>query len=484
MSKRKTSCYSSDVEKELMDDGYPLPTLGSLHESHLRKEIFVKKLLLCKSFCSFSKRSKGKSGVLRLRSEWIEVRKRILFELIDYVSVTDDSLDEEPLQLVVNLVEELICSERPPVPAHYNQSSLFYPKDKSDVPTSFEVVEEETSIEDTEWSIIQLVYELFIQMITTDGLDIKCCLKYITESFISKIFHLFRIGDIRERDYLKTIIHRIYRRFIRRRSFLRIKINEFLFSYIFEGEPCYGIREILEIQSSIVHGFAVPLKEEHKDTLFRYLMPLHRKAELEIFFPQLLSCVHSFAEKDPTLIPSILSRLCSGWPSCNSMKQILYINVVEIVLQSVTENVFAKISRAVWLELSKCTCCPHFQVAERAISLWNDTRLVKMMASYRKELFISLFESLDTVIEKHWCKSVCSIALKVKQQWMRTIPDFFQRHQQKSFDYGRTMDTSYPKRKKENESPSLVGNSASVTSLIETSRDFVKACTEYKVESI
>ncbi|GJD12837.1 Serine/threonine protein phosphatase 2A 59 kDa regulatory subunit B' eta isoform [Galdieria sulphuraria] len=404
MSKRKTSCSSSEVEKEEIEDGYTLPLLNNSQEIPLRKEIFVKKLLLCKSFLSSSKRSKSEEGILRTHADWIEVRRRILFELIDYVSVTDDPFEEQSLQLVVSLLEEIVGAERSVSSTRFAQLSFFDAKDKTDVPISL-------------------------------------------ENPLSLSYFIYSAVEIR-------------------RSFLRKKINEYLFSYVFEGEPCCGIREILEIQSSIVHGFAVPLKEEHKDMLFRYLMPLHREAELEIFFPQLLSCVHSFAEKDPTLIPSILSRLCSTWPKYNSMKQILYINEVEIVLQSVTESVFAKISKSVWLELLNCTCCPHFQVAERAISLWNDTRLVKMMAAYRKELLITLNDSIDNVIERHW-----------------SVPDFFQWRQLNSFDRGRTIDIAYSSQKRHCISPNFVENSTPKTTLADSSRNFLVPCAEYKVES-
>lgn len=37
-----------------------------------------------------------------------------------------------------------------------------------------------------------------------------------------------------------------------------------------------GISEILEILGSIVTGFAIPIKEEHKTFLLRVLMPLHK----------------------------------------------------------------------------------------------------------------------------------------------------------------------------------------------------------------
>lgn len=448
----------------------------------MRQDIFLKKLLLCRAFWCSSKRSKLKRGFPRLSAECIGARRSIFFELIDYINATEDTFDEQAFQLVVNIAEEIICTDRPAQLVPNNQLSLSYLKDKSDIPISLDALEEETLMEDSEWSAIQLAYELFIQMITVERLDTRSCLKYLTESFISKLFHLLRIGDIRERDYLKTIIHRIYQRVIRRRTFLRKKINEYLFTYMFEGEPCYGIREVLELLSSIVHGFAVPLKEEHKDMFFRYLMPLHRKAELEIFFPPLLSCVIAFAQKDPTLIPSILSRLCSTWPKCDSMKQVLYINEVEIVLQSATESVFSNISRLFWLQLSSCTCCPHFQVAERVLCLLDDARLVKMLAECNKELLITLVESLDKAIEQHWCKSVSSIALKVKQHWIQAVPEFFQC--QNTYDRGGTVETVYPKQKRNTVSTVFMGNYTSVATATSVSKQSLLACTEYHTEFI
>jgi len=478
MSKRKTSCLSTVVDEETLQAESSLPSLNYVQEKQKREEIFVKKLVLCNASYSSSKKSRSKQVFLRLQPNWIETRSRILLELIDYVSVTEDSLGEGPLKAVVNLVEEIVSTEKPPPSVLESRRSVL-PDDYIDVATSFEVIESETSLEMNEWSMIQLVYELFIQILTSESLDIGMCQKYVTECFISKLFHIFRFGDIRERDYLRTIVHRIYQRLIRRRSFLRKKFNEYLFSYGFEGEPCHGIRELLEIQSSIVHGFVVPLREEHKDMLFHYLMPLHRKAELETFFPQLLSCIDAFAQKDPTLIPSILSRLCSTWPKYNSMKQILYINEVEVLFQRVTESEFKKISRANLLELSKCICSSHFQVAERALCLWNDARLIKMFATSRMELLIHLIYSVDIAIEQHWCKSVRSLALKVKENWMQFVPDFFQRCREGSYESGATTVETFGKE------PLFfpIGHYTSKVALDTTQKQCPFLFTDYKMQS-
>lgn len=52
---------------------------------------------------------------------------------------------------------------------------------------------------------------------------------------------------------------------------------------------------------SIINGFALPLKEEHKTFLLKVLMPLHKVKSLSAYHPQLAYCVVQFLEKDPSL---------------------------------------------------------------------------------------------------------------------------------------------------------------------------------------
>jgi serine/threonine-protein phosphatase 2A regulatory subunit B' len=52
------------------------------------------------------------------------------------------------------------------------------------------------------------------------------------------------------------------------RPFVRKAINNVFYRFIFETEHHNGIAELLEILGSIINGFALPLKEEHKVPVF------------------------------------------------------------------------------------------------------------------------------------------------------------------------------------------------------------------------
>ena len=52
--------------------------------------------------------------------------------------------------------------------------------------------------------------------------------------------------------------------------------SPFYFRFIYETEHFNGVGELLEILGSIINGFALPLKAEHKQFLVRVLIPLHK----------------------------------------------------------------------------------------------------------------------------------------------------------------------------------------------------------------
>ena len=74
----------------------------------------------------------------------------------------------------------------------------------------------------------------------------------------------FDSEDPRERDLLKTTLHRIYGKFLNLRAYIRKQINNIFYRFVYETERHNGVAELLEILGSIINGFALPLKEEHK----------------------------------------------------------------------------------------------------------------------------------------------------------------------------------------------------------------------------
>lgn len=87
---------------------------------------------------------------------------------------------------------------------------------------------------------------------------------------------------------------------------------------MYETERHNGIAELLEILGSIINGFALPLKEEHKLFLTRVLLPMHKVKSLSMYHPQLAYCIVQFLEKDSTLTEDVSYRATFLPPNTNA----------------------------------------------------------------------------------------------------------------------------------------------------------------------
>ena len=63
-------------------------------------------------------------------------------------------------------------------------------------------------------AVAQIVYEFLLRYVVSNDTDAKTAKKYIDQSFVVRVLELFDSEDPRERDYLKTILHRIYGKFM------------------------------------------------------------------------------------------------------------------------------------------------------------------------------------------------------------------------------------------------------------------------------
>ena len=173
------------------------------------------------------------------------------------------------------------------------------PPGQRDFNPNFDAEEDEPFLEPA-WPHLQLVYEFFLRFIVSSDVDPKVAKRYIDKASIISMLELFDSEDPRERDYLKTILHRVYGKFMSHRPFIRRAINNTFYRFIYERDYHNGISELLEILGSIINGFALPLKEEHKTFLVKALIPLHKPKNINAFQQQLSYCT-------PTSLPSPFS---------------------------------------------------------------------------------------------------------------------------------------------------------------------------------
>lgn len=306
-----------------------------------KQSLFIKKLNLCCVVFDFTDPTK------HIKEK--EIKRQTLLELVDYVTSANGKLTEVVMQEVIKMVSANLLRTLIPQPRENKVTEAFD-------------LEEEEPLMDPAWPHLQIVYEFLLRFVASTELDTKSAKRYIDHSFILKLLDLFDSDDPREREYLKMILHRIYGKFMVHRPFIRKAINNIFYGFIFETEKHNGIAELLDFLGSIINGFALPLKEEHKLFLVRALIPLHKPKCLAMYHQQLSYCITQFVEKDCKLSDTVIRGLLKYWPITNSSKEVMFLNELEEVLEATQPSEFQRCMVPLFRQIAHCLNSPHFQV--------------------------------------------------------------------------------------------------------------------------
>uniref|UniRef100_A0A6N2MTL4 Serine/threonine protein phosphatase 2A regulatory subunit n=1 Tax=Salix viminalis TaxID=40686 RepID=A0A6N2MTL4_SALVM len=355
-----------------------------------KQNLFIRKLNLCCVVFDFTEPMKN------LKEK--EIKRQTLQDLVEYVTSVSGKFSETAVQEVMKMVSANLFRTFTPQPR------------ENKVVDGVDLEEDEPSM-DSAWPHLQIVYELFLRFVSSSETDAKLAKRYIDQSFILKLLDLFDSEDPREREYLKTILHRIYGKFMVHRPFIRKAINSIFYQFIFETEKYNGIAELLEILGSIINGFALPLKEEHKMFLVRAMIPLHKPRCLAMYHQPLSYCIAQFVEKDCKLADTVIRGLLKYWPIANSSKEVMFLNELEEVLEATQPPEFQRCMVPLFQQLARCLNSSHFQVAERALFLWNNDPIENLIRQNRKVILPIILPALEKNVGSHWNQAVRSLTL-------------------------------------------------------------------------
>ncbi|XP_078191900.1 serine/threonine-protein phosphatase 2A 56 kDa regulatory subunit gamma isoform isoform X2 [Callithrix jacchus] len=396
--RQNSSRFSTSNNRELQK----LPSLKDVPPADQEK-LFIQKLRQCCVLFDFV--SDPLSDL-----KWKEVKRAALSEMVEYITHNRNVITEPIYPEVVHMFAVNMFRTLPP----------------SSNPTGaeFDPEEDEPTLE-AAWPHLQLVYEFFLRFLESPDFQPNIAKKYIDQKFVLQLLELFDSEDPRERDFLKTTLHRIYGKFLGLRAYIRKQINNIFYRFIYETEHHNGIAELLEILGSIINGFALPLKEEHKIFLLKVLLPLHKVKSLSVYHPQLAYCVVQFLEKDSTLTEPVVMALLKYWPKTHSPKEVMFLNELEEILDVIEPSEFVKIMEPLFRQLAKCVSSPHFQVAERALYYWNNEYIMSLISDNAAKILPIMFPSLYRNSKTHWNKTIHGLIYNALKLFMEMNQKLF-----------------------------------------------------------
>ncbi|OXB55989.1 hypothetical protein ASZ78_009719 [Callipepla squamata] len=347
-------------------------------------ELFLKKLQQCCVIFDFM----DTLSDLKMK----EYKRSTLNELVDYITISRGCLTEQTYPEVVRMPSiemkrqlDLILSFTFQVSC--NIFRTLPPSDSNE----FDPEEDEPTLE-ASWPHLQLVYEFFIRFLESQEFQPSIAKKYIDQKFVLQLLELFDSEDPRERDYLKTVLHRIYGKFLGLRAFIRKQINNIFLRFVYETEHFNGVAELLEILGSIINGFALPLKAEHKQFLVKVLIPLHTVRSLSLFHAQV---------------------------------EVMFLGELEEILDVIEPSQFVKIQEPLFKQIAKCVSSPHFQVAERALYYWNNEYIMSLIEENSNVILPIMFSSLYRISKEHWNPAIVALVYNVLKAFMEMNSTMF-----------------------------------------------------------
>ncbi|XP_006654758.1 serine/threonine protein phosphatase 2A 57 kDa regulatory subunit B' kappa isoform [Oryza brachyantha] len=367
-----------------------------------KQNLFVSKLNLCCAVFDFSDPNKSSAEK--------DIKRQTLLDLIDFVDSSNSRFSEAVIAASARMFAVNLFRVFPP---NYRSGS-----------GGGEGDEEEPMFEPA-WCHLQLVYELLLKFIGASSLDAKVGKKYFDHSFIVKLLNLLDSEDPRERDCLKTILHRIYGKFMVHRPFIRKAVSNIFYHFMFETDRHNGIAELLEVFGSVISGFALPLKEEHKIFLWRVLVPLHKPKSVGVYLQQLTYCVTQFIEKDPKLASSVIIGLLRYWPITNSQKEVMFLSEIEEILEATSMAEFQKCMVPLFKRIAHCIKSSHFQVAERALFIWNNNAIITLITQNRQKIMPIIVPALEHNSQNHWNQAVLNLTANVKKMFSEMDEELF-----------------------------------------------------------
>lgn len=366
---------------------------------HEQEDLLVKKLFLCSCLFDFM------DATADVKNK--EMKRETLLELADFISTSRNVLNEQIYPEVVRMVGNNLFRVLPP----------------ADTP-DYDPEEDDPSLE-AAWPHLQIVYEFFLRVLESQDFNPQIAKKWIDIKFVSQLLELFDSEDPRERDYLKTVLHRIYGKFLGLRAFIRKQINHIFLKFIYETEHFNGVGELLEILGSIINGFALPLKAEHKQFLVKVLIPLHKVRCLGLYHAQLAYCIVQFIEKDATLTEPVIKGMLKYWPKTSSQKEVMFLGEIEEILDVIEPVQFVKVEELLFKQLARCVASPHFQVAERALYYWNNEYVLNLIEDNCAAVLPIMFPALYKMSKEHWNPTIIGLVYNVLKAFMEMNSKLF-----------------------------------------------------------
>jgi len=350
-----------------------------------QEDYLARKLDFCSIIFDFEKSPRDESEII--------IKEATLEDICDFISTSGTAVSGSMQVDIMDMVARNIFRVFPPV---------FPPAETGG--------EDISDYLDPAWPHLSLVYQAALKVLERPDFDPGSLKKVINKQYLANLFALFASPDARERDYLKTILHRIYGNFLNLRGYIRSSISSIFLTLINEKTVMYGISELLEVMGAVIKGLAVPLKPEHFQLMQKILIPLYSAAGYLNFSGQLEYCIVQLVLKDPKLSIPTIRGLLKYWPLTEAAREVQILSQMEELIGVIHKEQFQSVQEELFHKIGKSVMSQHFQVAERALQMWGNKIFKGHIRDNMTVAMPILLPYIFSCRQNHWNEKVIDLS--------------------------------------------------------------------------
>jgi hypothetical protein len=264
--------------------------------------------------------------------------------------------------------------------------------------------------------LISLVYNLFRSFIRSTHISPNLLSAQLPATVIAALFRGFGSPDVRERQTVKQALSEIMARLPDRTPFIVSLISTCLID-AFAGEPiCVGLAEIFELFTAIIQSIPVFSGHSFECIIFRQLLPLHLRSEYRLFSGPIVSSMLLLLEREPRSVDKCLMFLWNHFPCASQMKQILFIDEIQSIVQRFWQTMSPLSARRLFERLSSLFSSVSAELSEKSLALVCSDGFRQLLKQYYPTIAPMLIVRAVKISRGHWNTFSVLMAVSLAQE--------------------------------------------------------------------
>ncbi|KRX48487.1 Serine/threonine-protein phosphatase 2A 56 kDa regulatory subunit delta isoform [Trichinella murrelli] len=106
--------------------------------------------------------------------------------------------------------------------------------------------------------------------------------------------------------------------------------------------------------------------------------------------------------------------------------EVMFLNEIEEILDIIEPDQFKIIMQPLFRQFAKCVSSSHFQVADRALYLWNNEYIISLIEDNSEVIMPIMYQPLYLIAKEHWNSATVSLVYRVLKSFVEMNPALFE----------------------------------------------------------